>query len=212
MLEIVTIPVTVFYQNCRLLIDREKNEAIACDVGECSQTLINYINTHKLTLKGILLTHGHLDHVGGAKALAEIFNCEIIGPHKDDTFLFETLDEQAYMFRLNKCENYLPKFVEENDEIELIDGYKFKVIHTPGHTPGGVCFYCQSENIVLVGDTLFQGSIGRTDFPRGNIANLLDSIKNKLFILPDNTHVLPGHEQNTTIGDEKIHNPYVQAI
>ena len=211
MLDIMTLPVTVFYQNCRLLVHQETKECVCVDVGGSPKEIYDLIESQDLKLKAILLTHGHLDHVGGAKVLSEISDVDILGPSCEDRFLFESLNEQASAFNLPPCESFEPdRYLKDGEVLNLFTDASFKVIHTPGHTPGGICFYCKEENFVLVGDTLFEGSIGRTDFQRGSYDDLITSIKTKLFVLDDNTDVLTGHGEDTTILKEKQTNPFIK--
>ncbi len=211
MLDIMTLMVTPFGQNCRILAHQETSDAVVVDPGGDAELIIGAIEQQELKLKAILLTHAHLDHVGGVAALKAKFpEVKIYGPEKSDEFLLKTLDEQASAFGISNSGSFECEYVEDGQVLQLFADASFKVLHTPGHTPGGVCYYCKEENFVLVGDTLFAGSIGRTDFAGGSLEALLNSIKSKLFTLPDDTDVFCGHMDDTTIALEKHSNPYVR--
>ncbi len=205
------IPVTSFQQNCSLVWDEQKNAAII-DPGGDVQKLIEKIYTHGLTLKAILLTHGHLDHVGGAIKLKEEFKVEILGSHIADKFWFDNLSVQSQQFGLFEMTAFEPdRWLEEGEIIE-VGQLRFEVLHLPGHTPGHVGFIERSQRIAFTGDVLFRNSIGRTDFPQGNHQELLNSISQKLYPLGNDWIIIPGHGGYTTIGQERGNNPYLQAI
>ena len=149
MLNIITIPTTPFAQNTRILFDDSNNEAIACDVGGDAAFIYQALNKRNLKLKGILLTHGHLDHVGGVAEIAKLTGAPILGPDSEDDFLITTLDRQAQLFGLSSSGNFVPQYVKENEIIDLLPQYPFKVLHTPGHTPGEVCYYCEKAGVLL---------------------------------------------------------------
>lgn len=211
MLKIATIPTTAFAQNTRIIADENKHIAVVADPGSNASDLYKILNTHELTLKVIILTHGHLDHVGGAAELSRLTGAKIIGPSNEDSFLIESLNSQAELFGLSSSGDFTPSYVKDNDVLKLFDDYEFKVITTPGHTPGGVCYFCEKAGFLLAGDSLFAGSIGRCDFPRSNMDDLLTSLKEKILILPDDIKVLSGHGPDTTIGREKTDNPYLNG-
>ena len=211
MLKIATIPTTAFAQNTRIIADENKHIAVVSDPGSNASDLYKILNTHELTLKVIILTHGHLDHVGGAAELSRLTGAKIIGPSNEDSFFIESLNSQAELFGLSSSGDFTPSYVKDNDVLKLFDDYEFKVITTPGHTPGGVCYFCEKAGFLLAGDSLFAGSIGRCDFPRSNMDDLLTSLKEKILILPDDTKVLSGHGPDTTIGREKTDNPYLNG-
>ncbi|MCR5536127.1 MAG: MBL fold metallo-hydrolase [Succinivibrio sp.] len=206
-IEVVTV--TPFMQNCRIIADLEQRLAIVCDPGGQAAQLSSYLEALKLNLQAIILTHGHLDHIGGAPELSRLTGCPIIGPLEQDAFLFKHVTDQAQAFGLPHCEPFVPEFVQDGQELKLLSSLTLRVLATPGHTPGGVCFYCEQEQFLLCGDTLFAGSIGRTDFPRGSFNDLITSIRERLLTLPDETRVLPGHGPDSTLGEERRSNPYL---
>lgn len=209
-MNIEIIPVTAFQQNCSLIWDDEKNAAIIDPGGE-AQKLIKRIEELELNLQAILLTHGHLDHVGAAPQLKAHFGVEIIGPHHVDEYWFQALPQQSRQFGLFEIDSFLPdRWLDQDGEILAVAGYQFEVKHLPGHTPGHVGFVEHSQKVIFAGDVLFKQSIGRTDFPGGNHEELLHSIRSKLYTLPDDMIVIAGHGPATTIGQEKAHNPFVR--
>lgn len=215
MLEISTIPVTPFLQNFRILSDNERKECVFVDPGAydpmVKAVIDQFLVDQGLTLKAILLTHGHIDHIGGVAEIAKLYpQARIIGPHFGDQKLIEEIHSQAKFFNFKQCNTFEPEYVTDGQEIKLFADSTFKVLHTPGHTKGGVCFYCQQENFVLTGDTIFKESIGRTDFEGGNLEELLDSIRNKIFTLPDETEIFSGHGEDSFVGYEKDHNYFLK--
>lgn len=213
-LQLTIIPVTPYEQNCTLLWDDETKEAVLTDLGGSSAEIYQYIQQNNLQLKEIWLTHGHLDHVGGVVKMRELADVAVIGPHQDDLFLLEDLPNKTreyakYGFEFSPT--FTPtRWLEEGEQLR-VGQYVFDVLHIPGHTPGHVVFYCASEKLLIAGDVLFKESVGRTDFPRGNTEDLLRNIKTKIYTLPDDVVVIPGHRDTTTIGHEKQHNPYVRG-
>ncbi len=203
------VPVTPFQQNCSILwCDKTRDAAIIDPGGEVSllQKKIEQLNVN---ITQILLTHGHLDHVGGTHELANRLKIPVVGPHVQDAFLFESLPEQSERFGFPMAKIFEPdQWLNEGDDIAVGES-QLKVIHAPGHTPGHIVFVCLEEKCAWVGDVLFHGSIGRTDFPRGDHKTLIASIKNKLFPLGDEIVFVPGHGPNSTFGHERKHNPYV---
>lgn len=214
MLDIYTIHVTPIAQDCRIYVRQENNDAMISDPGGDAEVIISALQQFGANLKAILLTHGHIDHVGGVADLVKAFpDVKVYGPHRDEQELItkNALNTQGNYFGVKSSGPFETEFVGDGEVLNIFEDASFKVLHTPGHTPGGVCYYCKEENFVIVGDTLFPGSIGRTDFPGGNYDDLINSIKTKLFTLPDDTEVLCGHMGETTIGEEKASNPYVRG-
>ena len=193
--------------NCYILGCEDTKEAAIIDPGDNADEIISNIEKEGLNPKFIINTHAHFDHIGGVKAIQDHFKIDFI-LHEGDLFLVENASEQATAFGLKPISKpEVNKNVTNGEKVIL--GNKFiTVIHTPGHSPGGVCYY--SGNNVFVGDTLFAGSIGRTDLPGGSYDTLINSIKENLFPLGDSTIVYPGHGPSTTIGNEKKHNPFLK--
>jgi glyoxylase-like metal-dependent hydrolase (beta-lactamase superfamily II) len=211
-LKVYVQPVTAFQQNCSILHCESTGEIALVDPGGDLDLILNKTQTLQGEIKYILLTHGHLDHAGEAKPLAEQLNLQIYGPQFEDQFWLDKMEEQSQMFGFQTTASYRPnRYFEDQEEIQLGDSC-LKVIHCPGHTPGHIVFYLEQEKVLIAGDVLFKGSIGRTDFPKSNHQDLVDSIRNKLFPLGDDITVYPGHGPTTTIGEEKLHNPYVSGI
>ncbi|WP_108651268.1 MBL fold metallo-hydrolase [Dongshaea marina] len=210
MLEYQIIPVTPFQQNCSLVWCTDTMEAAIIDPGGELGKLAQIIADKGVKLTKVLLTHGHLDHVGAAKELSKLLDCELIGPHQADQFWLEQLPEQAKMFGLPSIESFTPdRWLSEGETITL-GQQQLQVLHCPGHTPGHVVFFAAQPQLAFVGDVLFYRSIGRTDFPQGNHAELISSIKNKLFPLGDEVTFIPGHGPNSTFGNERLSNPFVR--
>lgn len=209
MLQYEIIPVTPFEQNCTLLWDDDTREAVLIDAGGDIARLEAAIQARSLTLTGLWLTHGHLDHAGATGELATRYQVPVIGPEREDQFWLDALATQSMMFGFPKPEPVqVTRWLQEGDELTL-GQYRFRVSHTPGHTPGHVVIYSPDLELVWTGDVLFAGGIGRTDFPKGNHAQLVDSIQRKLYTLPDHTRFIPGHGPMSTIGHERQHNPFV---
>lgn len=201
------IPVTAYQQNCSLIWCEKTNVAALIDPGGDIDLLLAQLGD--LELQQILLTHGHLDHVGAAKQLADDFKIPIIGPHHADAFWLEQLPRQAEMFGFEPVDSFMPdQWLEHGSSVTVGDEI-LNVRHCPGHTPGHVVFYNAESKQVFVGDVLFNGSIGRTDFPQGDFDTLINSIHKQLLTLPDDVVVFPGHGPLTTIGQERGNNPFL---
>ncbi len=209
MLQFEIIPVTPFAQNCTLLWDDASKDAVLIDAGGEFDRLKQAIASRGLKLKALWLTHGHLDHAGAVGALASHYGVPVIGPHKDDEFWLQMLEQQAQMFGFAVPQAVkVNQWLEGNETLHLRQ-YSFEVRFAPGHTPGHVVIYSKDLNLVWTGDVLFAGSIGRTDFPKGNHEQLIASIHRELFSLPDDTRFISGHGPMSTIGQEKRTNPFV---
>ncbi|TDR76525.1 MBL fold metallo-hydrolase [Paludibacterium purpuratum] len=203
------IPVTPFAQNCSILWCDETQRAAVVDAGGDLKRILDFVQTNGLKIEKLLLTHGHIDHAGGAAELADQLGVEIEGPQAEDAFWLDQLPQQSQAFGFPASTALTPqRWLNDGDTVS-VGKQTLRVIHCPGHTPGHVVFYSSDAGLLVAGDVLFQGSIGRTDFPRGNHRDLLDAIHSKLFILPDDTTVITGHGPFTTLGDEKRSNPFV---
>jgi len=203
------IPVTPFQQNCSLVYDEAKKVGAIVDPGGDVPVILDAIKQSGVKVEKILLTHGHIDHAGGAAELSETLGVPIEGPHVEDTFLLEALPESGAKYGMAGVRPVTPdRWLKEGDTVTVGD-LEFKIYEAPGHTPGSVVFFNDQNRFALVGDVLFQGSVGRTDFPRGDHATLIRSIKEKLYPLGDDVVCLPGHGQPCQIGQERATNPFL---
>lgn len=208
-MKVFVIPVTPFQQNCSLLICEATRRAAVVDPGGDLELIEGAIAKENVTLEKVLLTHGHLDHCGGAKALAQRCGVPIEGPHIDERFWLDQLAQQSVRFGFPPAQPFEPdRWLADGDTVafgeETLDVY-----HCPGHTPGHVVFVSAPHRLAFVGDVLFAGSIGRTDFPRGNHTDLIHAIRTKLWPLGDDITFVPGHGPTSTFGVERRTNPYV---
>lgn len=209
MLHYQVIPVTPFAQNCTLLWDDATQQAVLIDAGGDSAKLKQAVEKAGVNIVALWLTHGHLDHVGAVGELAQFYGVPVIGPHREDDFWLEALSQQSRMFGFPVPQRVeVTQWLEGGEQLQLGE-YHFDVRFTPGHTPGHVVIYSKDLGLVWTGDVLFAGSIGRTDFPRGNFEQLMTSIRQQLFSLPDDTRFIAGHGPMSTIGQEKRSNPFV---
>ena len=207
-LKIQIMPVTPLQQNCSLIWDDETNEGVLTDVGGDVEHLLAAVDKLGVKLQAIWLTHGHVDHAGGVVELTKKQPLPVIAPHKDDQFWLDKLPQSTAQYGLPISPAFKPdRYLNEGEQLQ-VGAYTFDVLHIPGHTPGHVVFYCADVDLLVAGDVLFHESIGRTDFPRGNHADLIHNISTKLFVLPPETQVIPGHGRMTTIGHEVKHNPF----
>jgi hydroxyacylglutathione hydrolase len=207
------VPVTPFQQNCTLLFDSESLEGVVVDPGGDVEAILQAINEAGVTVVAIWLTHGHIDHAGGAMDLKEALGVDIVGPHRDDIMLLSRLEDQARMFGLaGAVRNCVPdRFLEEGERLSF-SGHEFEVLHCPGHAPGHVVFFNKAAGFAHVGDVLFRGSIGRTDLPGGDHAQLLASIRDKILPLGDEVGFLCGHGPGGRIGEERLTNPFLKGL
>jgi len=208
-LDVAVLPVTPFQQNTSLLRCRKTNRAAVIDPGGEVSKLLAWIERAGVELEKVLLTHGHLDHAGGAAELARTLKVPIEGPEKEDLFWLEGIPQQAAMYGVPAGEVPAPdRWFEEGDTATFGD-VELAVHHCPGHTPGHVVFFHAPSRFCVVGDVLFQGSIGRTDFPRGDYDTLIRSIQERLLPLGDDVTFLPGHGPTSTLGAERESNPFL---
>jgi glyoxylase-like metal-dependent hydrolase (beta-lactamase superfamily II) len=208
-LKAMIVPVTPFQQNCAILWEEETKRGAVSDPGGDVDVIIKEIEKSGVTVEKILLTHGHIDHAGGAAELAERLGVKIEGPHTEDLFLLEDLPRSGAQYGMKGVRPVTPhRWLKEGDTV-TVGGLTFDILETPGHTPGSVVFFNKENRFLLGGDVLFKGSIGRTDFPRGDHATLLASIRDKLFPLGDDVVFLPGHGQPGRIGEERHTNPFL---
>ena len=203
------VPVTPFEQNCSVLVCQKTGDAAVVDPGGDLDKILKAVKQMGGSVKKILLTHGHLDHCAGAADLAKQLNVPIEGPQIEEQFWIEQLPEQAKRFGFGHAKAFEPdRWLNDGDHVRVGE-VDFAVLHCPGHTPGHIVFYDAEDKLALVGDVLFAGSIGRTDFPRGNHAQLVEAIKTKLWPLGDDVQFVPGHGPMSTFGRERLTNPYV---
>ena len=193
--------------HCYFLIQEETKEALVVDPADRGEFLEEKLNQQGLTPKGILLTHGHGDHIMGVPWLKQAYQIPVLA-HREEKELLLDPEQNLSQALFGQPLSLTPDgFLEDGELVELA-GLSLKVLHTPGHTPGSCCYYEAGEESLLSGDTLFCASVGRTDFPGGSMHTLMTSIKEKLLPLPDETRVYPGHSEFTSIGDERKYNPY----
>jgi hydroxyacylglutathione hydrolase len=211
-LQVDVIPVTGFQQNCTLLWDDETLEAVMVDPGGNIPRLQAALEKTGATLQTIYLTHGHIDHAGGATELSELTGAPIIGPHIGDEFLLQQMEENAAMYRM-KARNCTPsRYLTDGETVDMA-GVAFEVRHCPGHTPGHVVYLDLAGGFGIMGDVLFENSIGRTDFGTyGNYEQLMASIRDKLLPLPDDFAFTCGHGPGSTIGAERLFNPFLAEL
>jgi glyoxylase-like metal-dependent hydrolase (beta-lactamase superfamily II) len=208
-MKIEVVPVTAFQQNCSIVWCENTRRAAVVDPGGDLDRVLAAVERHGLTLEKILITHAHLDHAGATAELARRYSLPIEGPQIDDQFWIDQMPAQAKMFGFPPSERFTPdRWLAQGDRVTVGD-VEFEVFHCPGHTPGHIVFFQRESRFSIVGDVIFAGSIGRTDFPRGNHDQLLRSIRENLFPLGDDVIFLPGHGPTSTFGAERRSNPFV---
>lgn len=207
------IPVTPFQQNCTMLFDDEAREGVIVDPGGDVPLILETLEKSGITVREIWLTHGHIDHAGGAMDLKDALGLPIVGPHRDDLPLLQRLEQQATMFGLSGAvRNVTPdRWLEDGDTVSFLS-HEFLVRHCPGHAPGHVIYYNAQQQFAHLGDVLFSGSIGRTDLPGGDHAQFLASIRDKVLPLGDEVGFICGHGPGSRIGDERRTNPFLKGI
>lgn len=216
-LKVAVVPVTAFQQNCTLLTDPDTGLTAIVDPGGDADAILAALDAGKLNASAIWLTHGHLDHAGGAAELAEKLDArpgrdkiEIIGPDRRDEMLLQTIGEQAKLYGLGGLRSVEPaRYLKEGDTL-AIGPHVFEVLHCPGHTPGHVVFFNRAARFAQLGDVLFRGSVGRTDFPYGDHEALIEAIKTKILPLGDDVRFVCGHGPTSSIGAERATNPFIR--
>ena len=209
-LKVLLVPVTPFQQNCSIAIDEESLRAAVVDPGGDVERIRDAISQTGVTVEKILLTHGHIDHAGGADELRELLGVPVEGPHIADKFLLDKLPESGARFGMAGVRPVTPdRWLSDGDSV-TVGGLSFSIVTAPGHSPGSVVYFNSANRFALMGDVLFQGSIGRTDLPGGDHETLLRSIRDKVFPLGDDVVFLPGHGNAGRIGDERHSNPFLQ--
>ena len=210
-LRIALVQVTPFQQNCSILFDEVSHRAAVVDPGGDIDRILEAIKKINAKVEKILLTHGHIDHAGGASELKDQLGVPVVGPHPDDAYLLNALAARGLEFGISGSRDCVPdSWLNDGDEIDAA-GFSFRIIHAPGHSPGSVVFFNAENKFAFMGDVLFKGSVGRTDLPGGDHATLIEAIKEKVLPLGDDVNFLPGHGQPSSIGDERRTNPFLLA-
>jgi hydroxyacylglutathione hydrolase len=205
------IPVGPLQCNCSILGDETSHEAIVVDPGDEITRIMALLAKHNLTVKQIVITHAHIDHIAGAHRLKQLTGAPILY-NQNDLPLVKMMDVQAGWLGMPTPTVHAPDDTLDDGKLITINGLTGSILHTPGHTEGSVCLYLPDQTLLLAGDTLFAGSVGRTDLPGGDTRKLLTSIHDRLLTLPDEVTVIPGHGSRTTIGAERASNPFLQSI
>ncbi len=208
-MRVVVIPVTPFMQNCSVLICETSRRCAVVDPGGDLERIVAATQDADAEVEKILVTHAHIDHAGGVAELAERLEVPVEGPQREDQFWIDALPEQSARFGFPPARAFVPdRWLEQDDRVSFGD-VELAVRHCPGHTPGHVIFFQAQARLAVVGDVLFRGSIGRTDFPRGDHATLIRSIREQLWPLGDDVQFIPGHGPTSTFGEERRSNPFV---
>ena len=202
------VPVTPFEQNCTLLVCKETLRAAVVDPGGDIDRILAAVAREGATLEKILVTHGHIDHAGGVAALAERLSLPVEGPQREDQFWIDGMPQQSRMYGFPDVRSFTPDRWLENGDVVSFGKVVLEVLHCPGHTPGHVVYFHRPSKLALVGDVIFAGSIGRTDFPRGDFDTLITSIRSRLWPLGDDVEFIPGHGPLSTFGRERRSNPF----
>jgi hydroxyacylglutathione hydrolase len=220
----IIVPVTPFEQNCTILWDAETKQAVVFDPGGDVPRILAAIEKAAVKVEKIWLTHGHIDHVGGAAELRDTLGVPIEGPHQGDKFLLDNVVTSGAQFGMKDVRNFVPdrwledldlltllvpdRWLEEGEQVQ-IGALTFDILHCPGHSPGSVVYFSEEMRFAHVGDVLFNGSVGRSDFPGGNHTTLISSIKNKLLPLGDDVDFICGHGAGSSLGQERLTNPFL---
>jgi hydroxyacylglutathione hydrolase len=209
--KIMIIPVTPFQQNCSLVWNEDTLIGAVVDPGGDVDMILKAIAQSQVKVEKILLTHGHIDHAGGAAELRDKLKVGIEGPHTEDAFLLDALPQSGAQYGYEARVVTPDRWLREGDQV-TVGALRFSVLECPGHTPGSVVLFNQANRFCFMGDVLFQGSVGRTDFPYGDHATLIASIRDKLLPLGDDVAFLPGHGPASTIGEERRSNPFLAEL
>ncbi|MDX9699364.1 MAG: MBL fold metallo-hydrolase [Rhodocyclaceae bacterium] len=210
MIDCRIVPVTPFQQNCSIIWCDRSRKAAVVDPGGDIERILQVVKELGVSVEKILITHGHIDHAGATAALARALGVPVEGPHEGDRFWIEGMPEQSRMFGFPGVETFEPdRWLKDGDQVSLGET-RFEVIHAPGHTPGHVVFFHPEARVAWVGDVLFAGSIGRTDFPQGDHDTLIAAIRERLFPLGDDVRFVPGHGPMSSFGEERRNNPFVR--
>ncbi|PIJ51336.1 hypothetical protein BL250_01160 [Erwinia sp. OLTSP20] len=209
-MEFQIIPVTAFAQNCCLIWCPQTKEAAIVDPGGNAEMIEEIVRDRGVVVKQILLTHGHLDHVGAAASLAGDYQVPVLGPDIRDNFWLQALPDQSQMFGFDWCAPLTPdRWLSDGEKIRVGEE-TLEVLHCPGHTPGHIVFFHRQQRLLISGDVIFRGGVGRSDFPQGSHSDLIKAIKTRLLPLGDEVRFLPGHGPDSTLGEERISNPFLQ--
>lgn len=209
MIKLYVVPVTPFQQNCSMLVCERTGRAAVFDPGGDLERIDEALAESGASLERVFLTHGHIDHCGQSREFADRHGVPLEGPHEEDRFWIQQLPMQGSRFGLPTLQAFEPdRWLHDGDTVAFGE-QTLEVLHCPGHTPGHVVFFHREARLAIVGDVLFQGSIGRTDFPRGDHATLIAAIRDKLWPLGSDVAFVPGHGPMSTFGDERAHNPFV---
>jgi glyoxylase-like metal-dependent hydrolase (beta-lactamase superfamily II) len=209
-MEIERLILGAYETNCYVLRSRAAKDCLVIDPGTGAGRLLDFLEGGELNPVAVILTHGHIDHIGGVSELRDNYPDIKVYIHKLDARMLEDMHSNLSAMMGETFSTKAADFTLEDGSVVEQAGIRLEVLHTPGHTPGGICLYSKNDGVVFTDDTLFADSVGRTDFPGGSMEKLLKSVRGKLFMLPDDTVVYPGHGPSTTIAQEKAHNQFFQ--